>query len=187
MNKTEVNEFLKKNVIETNVVSVSWNGYDININKMVDKAVADLIISNTVNACFNDNDEYIPLNKTFVFRSMILTAYTDIELPDELAEQYALVFGTDIFSVVVAAANNDQLSEIAAGIDDIIEYRKSASVDAVRSSVIEMQKELSSLVDQMGSVYGSVTPDDIQNLIGAISNSKLDEKKLVDAIVEKEK
>ena len=187
MNKAEVTALINNKVIAENEVSVEWNGTSIKIKKLIDTAIANAVIASISEGAFYDDGEYNPSNIEFMIRMFVVTMYTDIEMPDEKELQYALVYGTDIYSVVLDNICSDQLFDIITNIEKCVEFKKQMNVDGLRARMQELQAEVSTILEQIGSLLGQVSADDIRKLVDAISNSKLDEKKLVDALVEKDK
>jgi hypothetical protein len=80
-----------------------------------------------------------------------------------------------------------QLDEITSAIDDSIEYRLSVSTNAIETSLVSLQGELATALTQLKGVYDGINPGDIKALMSAMSNTKLDEGKLVEAIIDKTK
>lgn len=186
MNKDTVTKIISDEVFEKNTNTVAWCGNEITITTLLDAYTASSIVSNAVAGCFDAEGNYIPDGQDFLFRVLIVAAYTDIEMPDDNDVKYALVYGTDIFDVVVANVNSAQLGSIAKQIDDSVEYTKKMHTEAMTSKLIDLNSMINSIVADLGRIVGDVSAEDIQKLVSAISDSKFDEAKLAKAIVEEQ-
>ena len=182
MNKEYVSKIVE-DVVGKNVETVSWNGEEVKINKLIDSYAVETIVSNVVDSCFNELDEYEPINKDFMFRVLVISTYTNIELPDDNAEKYAFVYGTDIFDTVVSIVSNTQLGIILSQIEDRLEFKKRVATDSLTRKIIELSYDIETIANSLGGIVGGVSADEIKKLIGAMSESKFDEGKLAKAIV----
>lgn len=170
-------------MVEDNIIEVANDGYVVRIQKMIDAQVANSIIDGVVSTCFDEDGSYNPKAKEFAKRLALIVAYTDIELPESAAAQYAFVYGTKYFDYVVEHANNDQLSDIFNTIENMIEYRVRSNTDALLGNVMKLYAELNSVVSGMDGIYKDLSADRIAAFVQAVTDSKLDEEKLVKAIV----
>ena len=184
MNKDNVLKIVENEVVKNNTTDVEWRGETIKVNYMIDFYMAEAIVDSVVAGCFDADGMYNPNNMELALRSLIVMAYTDVELPDDNTAKYAFLFGTDIFQIVVENANSDQLGEIRRLIDEKVEYVKKMNADALMNKMLDLHTTISSIVEQLGRMAEGVSPDDISKLVGAISESKFDEGKLAKAIVE---
>lgn len=156
----------------------------IHINDLVHPDLIQSIAEPVVDGCFTEDGRYNPTNLEFMRRMAILLAYTDIEFVEDLYEQYAFVYRTNVFELVTPYINANQLNDVYTAIDDMIAYRKRATVANIESDVAKMYGEISAITSQMKSVYGDMSGEDMKGIIAALSNGRLDEKKLVEAITE---
>lgn len=170
-------------VIKNNIVDVTDGNYIIHIQKLIDAQVASTIINSVVNACFNDDGTFDPNAKEFARRIALIMAYTDIEIPESAAEQYAFVYGTKYFDYVIEHANGDQIADIYNAIESSIEYRVRANTDALLGNIMKLYAEMNSVVSGMGNMYQDLSADKMAAFVQAVTDSKLDEKKLVEAII----
>ena len=125
--------------------------------------------------------------KEFAKRSALIAAYTDIELPESPSAQYAFVYGTRCFDYVIENANGEQIADIFNTIDNMIEYRIRVNTDALIGNVMKLYSELDSIVSGMNGVYKDLSAEKMAAFVQAVTDSKLDEEKLVKAIVAENK
>lgn len=160
------------------------NDIAIHINDLIRPELIQAIVEPVVEGCFDESGRYDPTQLEFLRRMAILLTYTDIQFSEDVYEQYAFVYKTQVFDLVTPYINKLQLNDIYKTIDDMIAYRKRATVANIESDVAKMYGEINAITEQMKSLYGDMSGEDMKGVISALSNGKLDEKKLVEAIVE---
>lgn len=181
-------DMLKKFLeVEGNAESktVDFMGENVVVNKIIDPKVASMLVSNLVKGCFSDDGVYDPFVKEFLIKLFCIMAYTDIEMPEDTAEQYMFIYRTGIFErVILPNIDQSQFRSICTAADELLAYRIRLSTEAVTSGLIDAQLELKAALDKAKSVFDGVSNEDIKGLVSAISGAKFDEEKLVKAITE---
>lgn len=177
-----ISEYIKK-IVEDNVMTIDWEGYEVKVNYLVDSAIISTIADAIVAACFAEDGTYNPYLKEFTAKCLIITAYTDIQLPEDIASKYALIYGTDIFETVIEQICGEQIAELQETVDKRIEYKVKVSTDAVMGRILEIYAQLESAVGTLMDSVGNISAEDMEKFVVAVSNSKLDEEKLIKAIV----
>lgn len=163
------------------VEEVEWNGLEIVIQKTLPLSEMLSFIENVVKSCFRrDSGEYEPGVKDFAIRTMVLEKYANFAMPQKLEYQYDLLYCTDAYITVCKYINAAQFEEILFAIDDKIDYMKQANIFAFKKQMNSFTAALENFEEQMGQFDTA----DISKLLGTLSDSKIDEDKLVKAYIE---
>ncbi len=176
-----VNEFNEQD----NVHKVSTPLGNIDVKTVVDSEIARAVVGVIVNACFDEDGTYRPDMIDVSSRICMIAAYTDVEMPESFEDKCTFVLVSGIFEAIVNEINCYQRDAIMRAVDETIRYRIRINTNAIESSLITAAGEMNAVVGQFKEMYSGVSGDDMKALIGAISNTKLDEKKLVNAITDK--
>lgn len=176
-----------KSVVDGNVRVANFDGNEIHVNYLVDPAIINTIADGVVDSCFADDGTYNPYMKEFTTKCLIITAYSDIQLPDDVPSQYAFVYGTDVFRIVADQICKRQLVELLSTIDDRIGFRKSSDVEAATSKIIEIYSMLQESIGGLRESVSGIKREEMENFVRAVNGLHLDEKKLVQAIVDQQK
>ena len=170
-------------VIKENAVTIEWYDRMVRVQKLIDFSTAGAIVKNVADACFDGDGDYNPSIKDYIMRMSIVTMYSDIELPESPEERYAILYGTDLYHIVVDVIDKDQLSEIIDNINDSIRYKIEANKSAIMSDVTKIYSRVEQMIYEFEQVFKGTSADDISALVRSMSDTKLDEKKLVSEIL----
>ena len=88
--------------------------------------------------CFTNDGSFIPEIMDFAIKSGVLTRYANFRLPENLEEQYRLIYNTDAYETVVRRINTDQLNEIVRAANMKIKYLCDSDVLAFRAKMEEL-------------------------------------------------
>lgn len=178
---TKIDKVLKE---YDSVSTVDWHGNELVIKRAIGLDDVVLFISNVVDACFADIDNgYSPEFKDFAIRYNIISMYTNLKLPDDMGHRYKILYLTDIIDVVMAKINMHQFNDIMRAIDDKIDAKIYTNNEMFELKINSAIEQIATLSQTIASLFEGVDEEDIKNMVNAISNGKLDEEKLVDAIV----
>ena len=178
-------KFVSEFNAQDNVQKVSTPLGDIDVNIVVTPETARTVVEAIVNACFDEDGTYRPDMIDVASRIGLIAAYTDVEMPENFEDKCTFVFVSGIFEAIVNEINCYQRDAIMRAVDETIRYRIRTNTNAIESSLITAAGEMNAVIGQFKEMYAGVSGDDMKALIGAISNTKLDEKKLVKAITDK--
>ena len=168
----------------TEYETVEYYGCDVVIRKILPFPVFRKIVSRVADSCFDSiTGEYLPENREFATRLCIAELYTDVEIPDDIEQQYTLLFGTDFIQMVIGNINRDQFLDMQYAIDERIRVRNEANRAMFDRSVMDILNKIGEISDQISDVFSEVTQDDMKNLISAIGEGGIDEEKIVRAVV----
>lgn len=174
------NEFREQ--FNTEVVNTPHG--DITVTTVLNTNLVQAVVETIANTCFDSEGNYRPDLIDITYQIVIVSAYTDVELPDDFEDKCAFIYASDICRLVEEKINVHQLRAIKRSVDELIKYRIRTNVSAVESSLIAATGEMNAVVGQFREMYSGVSGEDIKALVGAISETKLDERKLVEAITD---
>ena len=186
MNKLSISKIddAMKSIDTYSVMSKDWFGHELKIKKCLRYAEMKSFVDNVVSACITSDGDYTPENKDPAIRECVLTMYCNITLPNDISHKYDILYGSGLFETILGDINNDQFRQIVKAIDKKIDDAEEKNVQHVYAELNQVVNSMKSLTEEFGNLFKGITSDDIKNIIGAISNSKLDEEKLVKAYME---
>ena len=93
---------------------ITWHGKRIKINPMISFHEAVSFIQSVLNSSTSSKDNVLVLESVeFIFLSKFLEVYANIKLPDNLEEQYEIIYGSDLVEKISEEVNKSQLLSIA--------------------------------------------------------------------------
>lgn len=185
--KVTVSDFEKwtKNVAGPNEVSVEYEGITVQVKKFVNMANVIGMVETVVASCVNkETGDYIPYVMDYALRSEFVERYTNLTLPADTERRYYLLCATDLFDHLVSYVNQDQFASIVRAIRDGIDAAldiRNADIERRVSDILAGFERLSGMAE---SLFSGIDADTINSMVGAITDGKLDERKLVDAYFE---
>lgn len=164
---------------------VVWNGVTLNIQHTLSLPEMMNFVDAVSKLCFaEDTGAYIPEVKDFGIKTYILEMYAGIEMPKSTNDMYDLLYRTDIVYTIIDNINKVQLDEIVTAIDNKIKHLSDAKVDAITKQMSELYSAFDNLEKQLENIFSGISHDDMSKIVGALSNGKFDEGKLVSAYLE---
>ncbi len=92
---------------------IMWHGKRIKITPLISMEEVFKLVSKIMCGCTRRDDNIvIPESVDFVFRVKVIEAYGNIRLPEDVDEQYRIVYGTDIVCLILNEINQNQLNAI---------------------------------------------------------------------------
>lgn len=182
-NKVSVRAFEKVvKEVENKETTFEWNGLEITVRTTISFQDTLNFVSSVVNSCFDDNTgKYLPEIKTFMIKLFVLTYFTNISLPSNPENAHSFIYNTDIFDEVASRINKQQFHELCGAIDDKIDYLVNSRIEEIEQELVGLSNAIAEVQEKTANIFNGVTESDIQNIIGAITNGKLDEEKLMNA------
>lgn len=165
------------------VRTVDWRGLEIEIRRTIPFSVVMVIVDGVANACFDDG-KFVPERMDYVLRSCIVQFYTNLSMPSNAEKQYAILYSTDLYDVVLQYINPEQYYSIVDAVKNQIDYLRQTNVRDVQNKVQEVMKAMSGLMSAIGEIMSDVTSDDVAKLVEAIGDGQLDEAKLMQAFLD---
>ena len=105
---------LKNKSVEPCYKTIKWDSYDIVVKQLL--SVDEFI--NVVRAVFKDckipdTENMVQLELIdFAIKTNIISAYANVELPEDLSNLYNLIYGTDLYETVCDNVSKAQLKSI---------------------------------------------------------------------------
>lgn len=166
------------------VVEVEWNGLTIEIKRTLSFAEMMGFISGVVAACYNaETGVYTPDVKSFAIKVMVLESFANFTMPSNPEKMYELIYCTDALDAVMPYINQTQFREICDSIDERLDYVTSANIESANKQISEMFSSMDGIQEQLSSLFGKVSDEDIKSLVGALVNGKFDEEEIVKAVL----
>ena len=157
--------FAKTEVVEIGGVQVEVK-HHLSLSEMLD--LTDYVVNN----CFQgENDAYMPQLKDFLFRAGLIQKYTNIELPDNISEQYDFLYQSDIISKIIECINPNEIRNILDAIDLRISHEQTVQLDEYRKKIEEIYSSILEMNRQAEELYKDMSSDDMADLISALANA----------------
>lgn len=167
------------------VVEVEWNGLAIEIKRTLSLQEVIHFVEGVVDACFDEETgDYLPEVKDFLIKYFVLEKYANFTMPSNTNNMYDLIYCTDAFVTVCGYINTEQFSEICAAIDEKLDYKTNASVEAMNKQMATVFNSFEDIEKNLSQLFSSVDNESLAKLIEALGNGKIDEAKLVKAYTE---
>lgn len=167
--------------IYTPVEALEWNGVEILVKRTLSFDEAMIFVKDVVQGCFASDGEYIPEVKDFLVKNYVIESYTNVALPSNTSDRYSLIYKSELADFIIPHINQSQFKSIMNAVDEKLRNISQANMNLVNKKATELFESIESIEAQMSDIMSSIGSEDIAKLIGAISDGRLDEKKLVDA------
>ena len=96
--------------VNNNPAPVNWRGKIIHVRPLIDITDVITLVNSVIEACYSqERDVMIPEMSDFSFREHVISAYSDIKLPEDAKECYLVLYLTDIYETVLKHANKAQI------------------------------------------------------------------------------
>lgn len=167
-----------------NVVVEDFHGKELVVQRIIPFHILSALTPKIVDACFDDESgEYQPEMLDFSMRIAVVRAYTNVELPDDIEEQYYILYGTDLWNMVNLVADPEQLQLLHAVVIDRIHTQNNANKVLFEKTMHSSIDAITNIVDRLDDLFSDVTTDDIRNMVMAIGADGVDEEKIVRAVI----
>lgn len=177
--------------IEETVVDVC--GLQVKVKPILTFADTIGFTSEAVRSIIDEVDENVAYELyDFIIKSLTLKYFTNISLPNDINEQYQLVYETQLFNNVVQAIDDKFYTNLIKAVNNKIQFelQKIQNHIKVKSDLYisqikdEVQKMLN-VYNTIAELYQNTDPDMVNTLIPKLVNlPKLDEKEIVKAVIE---
>lgn len=167
------------------VSTFEWNEMSISVKRYLDMEDMMNFTYSVFNSCFsNTTGEYRPEVKDFAIRSCILEIYANIDLPDNLAERYNVIYQSSVIPEIMQYIDQTQFNAIMIAIDNKIESRINMNVAKFENEMREAQETLSGVLEFVKEIFDGIDNETVKQIAGAISNMKISPEKLAETVVE---
>lgn len=177
-----IEKIIKEN-FASDTKTFDWYGVEIEYKDNISMEYMITLIDEVANGCFDKDGNYIPAFKDFLIRTFTMQMYSNVRMPQDIKKQYDILFGSDLYDVLVQHIDQNQYSSIMEAINAMITYRCNVDVIAIRQTLNQLIAQFQNFGEQLDQV----NVDDVRNIAGALNGFDIDEEKLVDAVLQREK
>lgn len=175
----------KKILKDTLTQNIEWNEMSVVVKRIIPLDMMIRFVDNVVESCFQgDSREYMPEYMDFAIRSNVIAMYTNVELPKDYADQYAILYGTNLVDAVLEIVDRAQFQDMLRSADHKLENMLENKTQLLNLKIDSVATKMNELSDTIGELFSGVTQDDIKKIVPALSSVKIDEKKLMEAYAE---
>ena len=102
----------------TAIKTVRWRNLTISVRPLLTFRETSHFVNTVMDACFDkEHGVAVPEAMDFAVRANTVLRYTNLELPKDLEEQYAILYGTDIYDTVRQHIQTAQLDSVIGAIE----------------------------------------------------------------------
>lgn len=161
-------EHVMKEQFGNDVKKVEWCGVEIEYKEVLTMVEMKAFVDGVVDASFDNDGDYMPEFTDWLIRTNMIQLYTNVRMPQNIEKQYDILYRTDLYEQIAGLVDQRQYAKIMEAIEQKLEYRRNSDVTAMRV-------QLSGLIQQfesMGQDLLQFTPEDVENLEGALEKMK---------------
>lgn len=161
-------EQVMKEQFGNDVKKVEWCGVEIEYKEVLTMVEMKAFVDGVVDASFDNDGDYMPEFTDWLIRTNMIQLYTNVRMPQNIEKQYDILYRTDLYEQITGLVDQRQYAKIMDAIKEKLEYRRNSDVTAMRV-------QLSGLIQQfesMGQDLMQFTPEDVENLEGALEKMK---------------
>lgn len=112
-----------------------------------------------------ESASYMPESKDIATRHMVLETYANFEIPDNLSDEYKLLYWTPIYNEILRVIDQDQYCDIMNTIAEQIRFRVDTITSTAASKIHEMLSQLSEAVLSSATALGDIDPNDLKAVL----------------------
>lgn len=167
-----------------NFLTVDFYGYELHIMYLVPYRVLVTLTQKIADNCFDEDGNYLPETLDYSVRATVVATYTNVQLPDDIEEQYYMLYATDLWQTVIDSISAEQFSIIQNCVIERIRTRNETNRAMFEKELRSAMDLLSGMSLQVADLFSGISKEDLAALTKAIGNSRIDEEKLVNAVVQ---
>lgn len=118
---------------------------------------------------------FMPENRDFAVRRVIMSRYANFKLPQDFGKQYDLMYSTPVYQKVANCIDQMQLMEMVGAAERKLDYLKEE-----RLSVSKEIKEVLGQFTDAANQLQDVDPNAVQQVLGLLSDTKNAGEKIVE-------
>lgn len=165
-----------------------WFGNEVVIRTNLGAEETVVIANDIAEGCFSDDDTYLPEMEDFMFRAALLTKIANFSLPtDNLEHRWNLVMYSDaadmIYNALLDEGHSLIIETIKNAVEDRIAYKKNLILSQERRQLQTIISAFNEISRQLTETFDGVDSEDLNSVLGAIQDGKIDEGKIVDAFI----
>ena len=163
-----------------NTVTKEWFGIPVTITKTISFEEVVNFVAEVADNCFLSDGRYIPEAMQALIDCGVVRHYTNISMPSNLSTAYDLVMRSGIIDFIMPEINSNQYNDIIVAVRDKIEYTCDANTAEFRQVMNEMTSSMNEIQEATKDLFGKVSPDDVQKIIGLYGDEHAIEERVVD-------
>ena len=163
-----------------NTVTKEWFGIPVTITKTISFEEVVNFVAEVADNCFLSDGRYIPEAMQGLIDCGVVRHYTNINLPANLSSAYELVMRSGIIDFIMPEINSNQYDDIIIAIRDKIEYVCDSNTAEFKHAMEKMTISMNEIQEATKDLFGKVSPDDIQKIIGLYGDDHTIEERVVD-------
>ena len=163
-----------------NTVTKEWFGIPVTITKTISFEEVVNFVAEVADNCFLSDGRYIPEAMQALINCGVVRHYTNINLPANLSSAYELVMRSGIIDFIMPEINSNQYNDIIIAIRDKIEYVCDSNTAEFKHAMEKMTISMNEIQEATKDLFGKVSSDDIQKIIGLYSDDHAIEERVVD-------
>lgn len=144
-------------------------------------------VNNIANGCFDKETGVVNYEVVdFIERLEVIEQYTDFPLPDDIETAFRLVYETTVYDQARKNIDDGQIVRLFAAAEAKMEAKERKANAEATAGVRSVIARFEQLSEQMEGLFGGVTSEQISGVFNALVDGKLDEGKIVDAVMKRE-
>ena len=98
-----------------------WHGIAVTVRTVLPMQEITSFVNSVMDGCYDStHDIMVPEMMDFAFRLNVVMRYACVDLPEDIAEQYELLYNTDLYDCIVAVVNSAQVEFIRNTISNLL-------------------------------------------------------------------
>lgn len=183
--RVSVNAFEKHVVVDYEYKPYEWEEMEIMVKPRLDFLEMMTFVDVVVKGCFrSDDNSFLPEVKDFVIKSYIVEMYSNVSLPQNVNKKYDLLYACDIVDFILDIIDKSQFEEMMKGIDQKIKHMVAMDVNTITTQMNQLLSSLSGVESKASQLFSGISKEDIDTILKAIGNGKIDESKIMEAYLE---
>ena len=181
--KIPVNQLEKAlgNIEATTVLKI--NELEVEVRRFIGLQDMVQFVYDTVDPCFLEDGTYVPEVRWPAFSIALIDHFTNIKLPENNDKRMAILYGTDLVGDIVDVISPLQYDVLSDAVDEKIQHLLDLDVKYNRAILNDAVEKFMESQDKLSDAFYVLTAEDVKNMSTAFSGGKIDEQKIVDAIV----
>lgn len=173
-----LSEYVERNYTPTSTIQI--DNLEIAVKKSLSFSEMVNFVDGAVKSCFlEDTNIFMPELRSFAIRFGIIEYYTNIELPDNIQEQYHFLMHSDIPDIVIEAVDKVQFKDIVRSIDQKIEHIARANISIIEKQMNDLQHMIMEMLKKFGDLFGGIDIDTINAIKDAYIDGEIHPEKLL--------
>lgn len=142
-------------------------------------------VENTASSCFDGTGRYISWMRDIAFMHAVVAAYTNVELPTDLHDEFELLTGTTLYEKVVDVVDEFQFMMLKKAVERRIHNtleEQNSSREQELDRALAMLNFITQKYNEIGTIFNEIMGDEMQELMEKLrdhANDVTDEVKAI--------